>query len=210
MTKEDLIEKLRRLSPKERIEKLKEIQEKDKKEIEKAQELITESEDQAAQEEEIKKIPVPQLKSIDIGALFSSEEKELFKTKRFTSETTEEKEEEEKPEKEKGSQLEQELANVQTLPEEQERAHMDYVNQLSQKPASELKEKMANIYSAVKEKGYMSESQKENLYNVHYATQKKLQDIETGHYKEATKQAAQEMVLTEKMKNWLQDSYGRG
>ena len=41
----DELDKLKKLSPKERIKKLKELQAKDKAEIEKAQKLIKESQD---------------------------------------------------------------------------------------------------------------------------------------------------------------------
>ena len=72
------LDELKKLSPEERIKKLKELQKKDREEIENAQKLIFESEEDMAREEEVKKMPIPQLKSIDIESLFSSEEKELF------------------------------------------------------------------------------------------------------------------------------------
>jgi hypothetical protein len=208
MAEEDLIEKLKKLSPKERIERLKEIQEKDKAEIEEAQTLIRESEEQAEREEEARKIPIPQLKSVDIGALFSPEEKELFKTKRFAAERTKEAPKEE-PKVEEKQTLEEELAGVEKLPEDEAKAHADYVAQLSQKPATQLKERMTDIYNTAKETGYVSANQQKELNDIHYATKKKLEDIESGKYANVSREVAGEMVITEKMKNWLQESYGR-
>jgi len=82
---EDL-EELKKLGPEERVKKLKEIEERNKKEIEEAQKLMTESIRQIEVEEGIKKnIPIPQLTSVDVDTLFGSEEKEMFKMKRFGS-----------------------------------------------------------------------------------------------------------------------------
>lgn len=77
------MDELKDLDPRQRIAKLKQMQEKKKKEIEEAKNLITQSEDEIAIEEELKHIPIPQVKSVDIDALFSAEEKEVFKIKRF-------------------------------------------------------------------------------------------------------------------------------
>ena len=80
------IEDLKKLSPKERIERLKRLQEKNKEEIEQAQKMLTKAEEESAIEDEMKDIPIPQLKAVDIDELFSPEEKELFKAKRFATE----------------------------------------------------------------------------------------------------------------------------
>ena len=98
MAEKSKLDELKNLSPEERIKRLKELQEQDKKEIEEAQKLIKESEEQQKQETKLKQqIPVPQLKSVNIESLFSPEEKELFKTKRFTQEKEIVKKEKEKP-----------------------------------------------------------------------------------------------------------------
>jgi len=78
-------EEIKKLSPEERIEKLKKLEEERKKEIEEAHKLITESirEVEEAKEDKLR-IPVPQLKSIDTTMLFGDEEKRLFKMKRYS------------------------------------------------------------------------------------------------------------------------------
>jgi len=77
-------EEIKKLSPEERLKKLKELQEKSKKEIEEAQQLMTESQRELEiKEEHERDMPIPQLTSIDIDSLFGQEEKELFRAKRF-------------------------------------------------------------------------------------------------------------------------------
>ncbi|MBD3249315.1 hypothetical protein GF336_04685 [Candidatus Woesearchaeota archaeon] len=206
----DELEELKKLSPKERIAKLKEIQEKDKKEIEQAQELIKESEEQAEKEDEKEKIPIPQVKSADIDSLFSAEEKQLFmevrleQKKQKTEETPEEK-------KEKKESLEEVAAEAPKLPEEQqEKAHIQYLEQQSQKPADMLYNRTKEIYSEAKDKGYVSPKHMNELRDIEYATRKKMEDIEQGKYTDATKEAARDMVMTERIKNWLEDKYESG
>ena len=79
------IDEFKDLDPRERIAKLKEIQEKKRKEIEEAKDLISQSEEEIAIEDELKDIPIPQVKAVDIDSLFSAEAKEVFKAKRFMS-----------------------------------------------------------------------------------------------------------------------------
>lgn len=207
MPEEDLIEKVKKLSPQDRIQELKKLQEKNKKEIEKAQNLIKESEDEAEKEEEIKSIPVPQIKSVDIGSLFGREEKEIFKAKRFA----EDKKTEEPEEKKENvwEKLEEIAASAPQNREREAAANTDHLAQLSKVPARTLMDKAAGIYSAVKESGYMNNDQQEELNHIHYAAQKKLEDIESGRYANFSKDVAHELVVTERMKNWLQESYGR-
>ena len=82
---EDFYE-LKKLSPEERVKKLKEIEERNKKKINEARKLMTESIRQIEVEEEMRRdIPIPQLTSIDIDTLFGQEEKEMFRIKRFES-----------------------------------------------------------------------------------------------------------------------------
>jgi hypothetical protein len=80
------IEDYKKLPPEERIRKLMELTEKDKKEIDEAQRLIKETKLEVEEEKEKKlKIPIDQLKAEDMTQLISEEEKEMFRTKRFVS-----------------------------------------------------------------------------------------------------------------------------
>ena len=67
---------------------------------------------------------------------------------------------------------------------------------------------MKDIYSQVKESGYISSDQKKEMTNINYATQKKMKDIQAGKYKDINKEVAEEMIITAKMSSWLQDKYG--
>lgn len=209
MAEEDTLKELKKLSPKERLEKIKELQKKDREEIEKAQKLLHETEEEIGRQDELEKIPIPQLKSIDIAALFSPEEKELFKAKRFITETKKEEEPEKIRSREEKTELEKIAAEAPILKQEEEAAQAQYLNQLSQKPVEDIYNKVKDIYNQVKESGEVTPEQMNELNNISYANKRKMEDIEAGKYTDVTQEAAREMVLTEKMKNWLQNSYGR-
>ncbi|HLD18695.1 MAG TPA: hypothetical protein VJB90_01670 [Candidatus Nanoarchaeia archaeon] len=71
---------LERLPPAERIRKLKQIEEDRKKEIKEAENLIRSSEREIEVAETVKRIPLPQMRSVDPSTLFSREEKAIFET----------------------------------------------------------------------------------------------------------------------------------
>lgn len=82
------LEDIKKLRPEERIRRLKELEKKRKEEIEKAEELIRSSEHELRVEEELRDIPIPQVKAVNIEQLFGAEERRVFKTKRFIPEET--------------------------------------------------------------------------------------------------------------------------
>lgn len=209
MPEEDIIKELKKLSPKERVEKLKELQKKDREEIEKAQRLLRETEEEISRQEETEKIPIPQLKAVDIDALFSAEEKELFKAKRFAAEPGRKVEKPKEALPAERAELERIAEEAPILTQEEEAAQVQYLDQLSQKPVEELYNKVKNIYQQVKAAGEVTPEQMNELNNIEYANRRKMQDIQAGKYTEVTREAAREMILTEKMKSWLQESYGR-
>ena len=195
---EEKIDDLKKLSPKDRIKKLKELQEKDKAEIVKAQKMLTEAEDESDIEEELSRMPIPQLKAVDIDELFSPEEKELFRAKRFTEPKTAKKAE--KP-KQKG-ELEEIASQARRLSEEEEKQHIDYVNQLRQKPVEQLYGRAKELYSQFKEQGeYLTKQQLNEFGSIEYANRKKLEDIEAGRYTEVNQEVVREMVMIEKIKH---------
>ena len=206
MPKKTELDELRNLSPQERIKKLKELQKKDREEIEKAQKLILESEEDIEREEEIKKMPIPQLQAVDIGSLFTPEERELFKAKRFIEAVKPEAEKEKPKARPEERALEEVAAEAEILKVEEERAHAQYLTQLSEQPADKIYNRMKEIYSEAKEKGYISPVQMEEINNLGYANIRKFDDARAGEYS-PTQEAAREMVLTQKMKNMLQRMY---
>lgn len=75
---------IKNLPPEERLAKLKELEEKRKKELEETEKLIKQSMDELSAKEETKKqIPIEQVTALDIESLQTDEEKEMFKAKRF-------------------------------------------------------------------------------------------------------------------------------
>src|SRR3989344_5962264 len=79
------LDDVKKLPPEERIKKLKELTEKHRKEIEDAQKLAKQSEEESNEiKKELDQIPIPQLKAVDIDDLFSPEAQQMFATKRFT------------------------------------------------------------------------------------------------------------------------------
>jgi hypothetical protein len=209
MAEKEEIGKLKKLSPEERIAKLKKLQAEDKEEIAEAQKMIQESEEQLAKEEEVKDIPIPQVRAVDIGALFAPEEKELFKAKRFIEEKRPA--EEVKAVKKREETLE-EVAAVEgprRLPEEiveEQRQYQARVEELSRRPAEEIRDRMQDIYATARERGYVTPDQMQEVRDMKYATMEKFDDTTAGEYL-PSKQAANEMVLTQRMANWLQRMY---
>lgn len=84
---------IKKLPPEERLKKLKELEAERKKEIEEARKLAAESEHEIALEEIKRDIPIPQMTAVDVDTLFTQEEKDIFKSKRFTGEKIKEQKE---------------------------------------------------------------------------------------------------------------------
>ena len=65
-------DEFRKLGPEERIKKLKAEEEKRKREIDKAEEMIKESGAEIELDEELKRVPIPQIRSLEINDMFFS------------------------------------------------------------------------------------------------------------------------------------------
>lgn len=182
MAEKDL-EETRRLSPEERIRRLREIAKKSEEEIKKAQALIKESETELEEEEKAKRqIPIPQLKSVDVGSLFGkgTQEELMFKAKRFR----------EPPPRREGEEgvtapppleetVEEERGRLTAAAEEEQR---QYQIQLSREPIGELTSRARNIYEAAQERGYVGPEQMEDVSNISYAMKMKQADVRRGEY----------------------------
>lgn len=75
-------EELEKLTPAERIKKLRKIEQENKKEIEEAEKLIQRTETEIEREKLTESIKVPETRSIDIGKLFEEEKESLEATVR--------------------------------------------------------------------------------------------------------------------------------
>ena len=74
MAGKDELDDLKDLSPEDRIKKLKELEQKNKEEIEKAQALIRESEDEIELTEKLKQVEIPENHGVDVNRLFRGKE----------------------------------------------------------------------------------------------------------------------------------------
>ena len=69
-----VFDKLKRLSPAERIKKIRELENKKKKEIEEAEKLLLKALDDLKRDEILKDVEIPQVESHDISEMFNEEE----------------------------------------------------------------------------------------------------------------------------------------
>lgn len=199
MAKAD-IEDIKKLSVEERIRKLKDMQEKNKEEIKKAQELLRESEEELEEKEKEKaEIPIPQLRAVDIGELFTEEEKQMFNAKRFKTEEPEKKEE----------ALEEtvEAEEKKLTPEQIEQVQQQYRTQLTKESAEELYSRIKGMQQNVQASGYMTKEQANQLANMEYALDKREQAMETGEYKPPSEQAANALVASRRIDEELKKKY---
>ena len=93
------LDEINKLGPREKLARLKELEKKNKEEIEQARKMIEVSEREVEIEDEMKIIPIPEVKAVNIDELFSAEAKEIFKAKRFVQEKRPQAEEETPKEK---------------------------------------------------------------------------------------------------------------
>ena len=214
MTKDDL-EKVRRLSPEERIRKLREITQKDEEEIKKAQDIIKESESEIEEiEKEKRQIPIPQMRSVDVSTLFGrgTQEEEVFKAKRFVVPRREEESGVEAAVGElkgaKAKELEEIAARERTSREaEEESRRQQYGAQaIRYEPIGRVTERLGEIQNSL----YSAETKEEKerllgeLYSIRTGTAQKLSDIQDGSY---SSEASNQAVLTYKTAKQLMDKY---
>lgn len=163
----DEMKDIKKLSPQERLKKLKELEEKSKKEIAEAQKLIKQSEGEIEQENKFKeKVPIPQLIAEEERTLESEEAKEMFESQREISKSG--------------------VGKVETKKKEfslEEQLRKEHIENLAQKPAEQLKEMMADIYKrAEAQGGYMNQEQQGEVYNIAKAEQDKIYAMKSGEY----------------------------
>jgi len=205
MSKEDLVG----LSPAEKIKKLKEIEQKKKKEIEEAHQLIQESEQELSAEEEWKrKVPIPQVARDDFSDA-TAEELEMQSAHRGASvQGTALEDELEKKAKQVGESIswkEQEgTETLEQLTGSASRtisglANTDYAAHLSQQPIDKLRSDVYKIIDTASEKGYFSEDDQRKLEYHIAGIDMKMDAAESGTYKSFSEQVAQEASEVKKL-----------
>ena len=185
------IDDLKKLPPEERIKKLKELAEKDKKEIEEAMRLIKESSLEAEEKQELlRKVPIPQIAAVNIESLFSRAEKEAYKTVRGVA-GKDEKEENKGADKAKSeaerSALEETVAKEEPkISQAQLEEQKAYIHKLG---TEELQKKRDQIYATAQE-GYISQEQQSELYTIREEFEQRQKDFEAGNYKTESQKVA--------------------
>lgn len=177
----DELEEIKKLPPQERITKLKELEEKRKKEIEKAKELVKESIEEITREEEEKFI-----------------EEEVIK------------EEEERAAK-KAAKLEETVEQeAPKLTKEQEKAHRDYIQHLVKEATTrDIYSMVKSLAEEVQEAGYLSMQKMHELSDLERVQQYKQKDIESGKYKVSSEEITDLLSATKNLLNTLRERYAR-
>jgi len=164
---EEELESLKDLSPKERIKRLEEIKKRREKEIDDATKLLSESEVEMHEREDI---PIDQMRADTSGALAGETERELFRMKRFTGEETTK---EEKLE----DTVFREAPNMS-----EGAAQSQYVKELSMAPVQQLYTAIKGIQEAYQTTGMLTDSQRSDLYSLGKAIEDKTEAIKSGEY----------------------------
>lgn len=178
-----VLEELKKLPPEERIKKLKEIEERDKKEIEEASKLIKDSEGEIEHEQKIKEqIPIPQLKAIDISSLFTEDEKQMYATKHYLNS------------KKSNLELEKTVQDEQKKVEEMNEQERDkFFHKL---PTENLYAIRKDIYEQA-EQDNLSREQQESIYAIRREFDERREAMEQGTYKPASEAVREILSLSE-------------
>ena len=197
---------IKKLSPEERIKKLRDVEEKNKKEINEAEKLIKDSIKEIDIKEEIRDLPIPQIKAVDIESLFAPEEKEVFAAKRYENirqgnveeETTEipleETVEQEKPE----------------ITEEELEAHRQYqilTNELRREPTENVVQELRSIYDRLGETGEITREQMRMAYASDIVARERQRDIERGIYGRMDEKISDQLGIARQISKSIQDKY---
>jgi len=186
------LEEIRRLSPEQRIKRLKELEKQRKKEIEEAAKLLKESEIEIKERERLsREIPIPQVTAVDINHLFTREEKEIFVAKRFEIPKVKE---EEQTNKEKTLEETVSSEDIKPLSHSQE---VQYRIELkSHEPMNILYNEVKSLYQEIKSAGSATDAQIKRIEYLSEAIQRKQQDINLGEYKSIRQDVQEKMGIS--------------
>lgn len=171
MSKESL-EDIKKLPPKERIKRLKELQEKNKKEIEEAKDLIKNSEEDQVREDMLNKVPLPKEDEVSIDDFLKGED-----------DIDASKETEYKKDYNEKLELENSIRQGQNA---------QYHMLENQRTIDELKGDLYNIQDQIYNNGQINEEQKQEIYKIGKELYEKRNAMTEGNYS-ADDQAKKEM-----------------
>ena len=200
------LNEIKKLSPEERIEKLKKIEEENKKEINEAEKIIKDSIREINVKEKIRDLPIPQIKAVDIESLFSPEEKEVFAVKRYKDLVVRHAEEEKA-----------EIPLEETVKQEEPRAtkeelaaHIKYqvlANELRREPTENVVQELENIYHQVIEGTGVTGDQMTMAYAANVVARERQQEIERGTYGRLDEQVSNQLDIARQIFKSIQDKY---
>jgi len=203
-------EDLKKLPPEERIKRLKELEQKKKKEIEDAQKQIKESEKELSEKVKTKqKVPIPEVAVENLKNL-SDAEKDIVKQHRgFTEKKKDDEEISDKTSKPKRKENLEDTLGGEKAPRVSEHQFGDYIARLSQQPVKDLYAEMSRINHAVADKGYINAAEERRVEYLNSAMERKLEDVNAGKYS-FTEDVAQSASLIQQIGSSLRDVYQRG
>jgi len=200
------LNEIKKLSPEERIKRLKKIEEENKKEIDEAEKIINDSIREIDFKEKIKDLPIPQIKAVDIESLFSPEEKEVFAAKRYkdlvvrhVEEETAEIPLEETVKQEEPKATKEELA-----------AHIQYqvlTDDLRREPTENVVQELGDIYHQAKEGTGITGEQMTRAYAANVVARERQQEIESGTYGRIDEQVSNQLNIARQIFKSIQDKY---
>lgn len=179
------LDELKKLPPEERIRRLKEIEEEDKKELEEAKKLIAESEVEADEEQKnVREMPIPQMRAIDIDSLFSPEEKQMFREKRPSEAVKRKDEGEKRPKRKEIVALEETvLGEIPRITQAEIEMQRQYIQQLAtERPATDIYQGLTSLAREAHDKGYLNQEEQGRLYALYNAAFEKNRALQEGEY----------------------------
>ena len=197
---------IKKLSPEERIKRLKKIEEENKKEINEAEKIIKDSIREIDVKEKIKDLPIPQIKAVNIESLFSPEEKEVFAAKRYKDLVV--------------RHVEEETAEIpleETVKQEEPRAtkeelavHIQYhvlADELRREPTENVVQELENIYHQVREGTGITGEQMTRAYAANIVARERQENIERGTYGRLDEQVSNQLDIARQIFKSIQDKY---
>jgi len=201
------LKEIKKLSPEERIKRLKKIEEENKKEINEAEKLIKDSIREINIQEEIKDLPIPQIKAVDIESLFSPEEKEIFAAKRYKNESVRPAEEEttEMPLEET---VEQERPEITTEELEAQANYNMLSEELRREPTENVVQRVEGIYNQIRETGEITRDQINEVYAAESVARQRQEEIGRGTYgRTMSEKISDQLGITVGITNWIRERY---
>jgi len=201
------LKEIKKLSPEERIKRLKKIEEENKKEINEAEKIIKDSIREIDVKEKIKDWPIPQIKAVDIESLFAPEEKEIFAAKRYESVKQRHVEEEtiEIPLEETVEQENPEITKEELA------AHTQYqvlANVLRREPTENVMQRVEGIYSQIRETGEITRGQINEVYAVESVARQRQEELGRGTYgRTMSEKISDQLGITVGITNWIRNKY---